>query len=68
MESKKFMDNNFYVSWHPSSDSSQVHCIYSEMLVYFYLKCLKPVINDINTNIPVQEMLEILEEPPRKET
>jgi len=72
---EEFSNGYLYVSWHPGPTG---HRVYAEMLAYHYLSCviqtlmdIKPLIDDLtpSTNAltkPIEEMLEILEDPPTK--
>ena len=60
----------YYVTWHPGP---QGHRLYADQIGYFYLGALLEVLVDIEkdvleleTSVPLEEMLNILEEPPRE--
>ena len=73
---EQFRTGQLYVSWHPGPAG---HRVYAEILAYHYLTCaietfidIKDLIDELTpSNIdtiqkPIEEMLEILEDPPTK--
>jgi hypothetical protein len=64
--------SDLYISWHPGAHG---HRVYDEILAYEYLDALLKVLQDIQPLIkelgggeadePIEEMLEMLEDPPR---
>lgn len=69
-KSPNFSKGNLYVSWHPGPFGARM---YAEIIAYEYLTSLLRVLEDIEIVIstldvdgkPIEEMLEILEDPPR---
>eukprot|EP01083_Nonionella_stella_P107685 312177_1 len=72
---EEFQIGYLYISWHPGPTG---HRVYAEMLAYHYLTSVLETFTDIKDLIdeltpkdddltkPIEEMLEILEDPPRK--
>ena len=70
---EEFKTEYLYVSWHPAPSG---HRVYAEMLSYHYLTAVLETLSDIKdlidsltpknqeTHKPIEEMLEILEDPP----